>query len=159
MRKENLKLITELRHELHREPELSMREEETVTRLAAFLQDNTDLEVVREAGWLYAVKAGQPGGRRIAFRADMDALPIRETLSLPYASCREGVSHKCGHDGHCAVLCGLALELSRTETADTIYLIFQPGEETGEGAKRCCGLIRREGIEEIYAFHNKSLNI
>ena len=154
MRKENLKKITELRHELHREPELSMQEERTMARLVTFLQDNTDLEIVRRTGWLYAVKAGRPGGRRIAFRADMDALPIQETLPLPYASCRAGISHKCGHDGHCAALCGLALELSRAETADTVYLIFQPGEETGEGAKRCCGLIRQEGIEEIYAFHN-----
>ena len=154
MRKENLKKITELRHELHREPELSMGEKRTMARLVAFLQDNTDLEVVQKDGWLYAVKAGRPGGRRIAFRADMDALPIQETLPLAYASCRAGVSHKCGHDGHCAALCGLALELNRTDAADTVYLIFQPGEETGEGAKRCCGLIGQEGIEEIYAFHN-----
>ena len=109
MRKENLKKITELRHELHREPELSMQEERTMARLVTFLQDNTDLEIVRRTGWLYAVKAGRPGGRRIAFRADMDALPIQETLPLPYASCRAGISHKCGHDGHCAALCGLAL--------------------------------------------------
>lgn len=154
MRKENLKKITELRHELHREPELSMGEERTMARLVAFLQDNTDLDIVQKNGWFYAAKAGRPGGRRIAFRADMDALPIQETLPLPYASCREGISHKCGHDGHCAALCGLALELNRTETANTVYLIFQPGEETGEGAKRCCSLVRQEGIEEIYAFHN-----
>ena len=131
-----------------------MGEERTMARLVAFLQDNTDLAVVQRDGWLYAVKAGRPGGRRIAFRADMDALPIQETLPLPYASCRAGVSHKCGHDGHCAALCGLALELNRTEATDTVYLIFQPGEETGEGAKRCYRLIGQEGIEEIYAFHN-----
>ena len=49
----------------------------------------------------------------IAFRADMDALPIPETIDLPYGSQNDGVSHKCGHDGHCAALCGLALALGR----------------------------------------------
>jgi len=58
----------------------------------------------------------------------MDALPIYENRSLPYASLTDGVSHKCGHDGHCAVLCGLALELENTDTENTVYLIFQPGE-------------------------------
>ena len=154
MRKENLTKITALRHALHQSPELSMKERETVKTLTAFVRQNTDFRVVEMPGWLYAVKAGAPGGKRIAFRADMDALPIRETLPLPYVSCREGVSHKCGHDGHCAALAGLALELSEQKLENTVYLIFQPGEETGQGGKICRELILQEGIEEIYAFHN-----
>ena len=62
--------------------------------------------------------------------------------------------HKCGHDGHCAALCGLALELDAKETDSDIYLIFQPGEETGSGALFCRELIREEGITRIIAFHN-----
>ena len=62
--------------------------------------------------------------------------------------------HKCGHDGHCAALCGLALELDAKETDSDIYLIFQPGEETGSGALFCRELIREEGITRIFAFHN-----
>ena len=154
MREENLKKITELRHELHKYPELSMRENGTVRRLMRFLEENTDFAVTERDGWFYAVKPGSPDGRKIAFRADMDALPIRETMPLPYASCCDGVSHKCGHDGHSAALCGLALELTGRTLKNTVYLIFQPGEETGQGAQVCCGLIPQEGIQEIYAFHN-----
>ena len=98
----------------------------------------------------------RPGGRRIAFRADMDALPIAEDETLSYHSVNAGVSHKCGHDGHCAALCGLALELDGMETDADVYLIFQPGEETGSGAVLCRELIRQENISRIYAFHNLS---
>lgn len=151
---QNLKKIIKLRHQLHEYPELSMQEEMTVKTLIHFLQKNTDLVIVPQDGWFYAVKTGKADGRRIAFRADMDALPINETLPLPYASRREGISHKCGHDGHCAALCGLALELDKREIDHTVYLIFQPGEETGEGARICKDLIQQEDISEIYAFHN-----
>ena len=84
----------------------------------------------------------------------MDALPIPETIDLPYGSQNEGVSHKCGHDGHCAALCGLALALDQMETTRDVYLIFQPGEEIGAGALVCRDLITEKGISEIYAFHN-----
>ncbi|MBR2528623.1 MAG: amidohydrolase [Blautia sp.] len=131
-----------------------MREEGTMDILIRFLRRHTSFEIKRKKNWFYAVRQGRDQARRIAFRADMDALPIEEAPGLPYASCREGVSHKCGHDGHCAVLCGLALELDSMETGKTVYLIFQPGEETGEGAVICKEIIREEGIQEIYAFHN-----
>ena len=84
----------------------------------------------------------------------MDALPITEDDALSYHSRNAGVSHKCGHDGHCAALCGLALELDAKETDSDIYRIFQPGEETGSGALFCRELIREEGITRIFAFHN-----
>lgn len=77
-----------------------------------------------------------------------------EAGALSYHSRNAGVSHKCGHDGHCAALCGLALELDAKETDSDIYLIFQPGEETGSGALFCRELIREEGITRIFAFHN-----
>ena len=154
MKKENLLKITDLRHELHMYPELSMQERETAERLKSFLIKNTGFRVVDRGGWFYAVKEGKNPGRKIAFRADMDALPIMEDGALSYHSRNTGVSHKCGHDGHCAALCGLALELDGKETKSDIYLIFQPGEETGSGAIICRELIREEGISQIYAFHN-----
>lgn len=143
-----------MRHDLHRIPELSMKEEKTIDMIRHFLEDNTDLEVVACRGWLYAVRQGKDRDRALAFRADMDALPIEEGHSLSYHSCHKGISHKCGHDGHSAALCGLALELNRMEPEQTVYLIFQPGEETGQGAGICKDLIREKGISEIYAFHN-----
>ena len=156
-----LSAITQLRHTLHRHPELSMQETETMKILQVFLRENTSLEIHAGEGWFYALKKASPSFRSggsnagpMAFRADMDALPIAESISLPYGSENEGISHKCGHDGHCAVLCGLALELDRRETDRDVYLIFQPGEEIGAGAKRCAELIREKGIAEIYAMHN-----
>jgi amidohydrolase len=179
MKKENLLKITDLRHELHMYPELSMQERETADRIKMFLTNNTHFRIVdrrfvsgdwstdnvdrgdwfadRGAGrgnWFYAFKEGRKPGHKIAFRADMDALPIAEDDALSYHSRNAGVSHKCGHDGHCAALCGLALELDSKETDSDIYLIFQPGEETGRGALFCRELIREEGIAQIFAFHN-----
>lgn len=155
-----LSAITQLRHTLHQHPELSMQETETMKILQVFLRENTSLEIHAGEGWFYALKKASASFQSsrnagpMAFRADMDALPIAESISLPYGSENEGISHKCGHDGHCAVLCGLALELDRRETDRDVYLIFQPGEEIGAGAKRCAELIRKKGIAEIYAMHN-----
>ncbi len=160
---DHLNKITELRHLLHSRPDLSLREAGTIGILEDFLRENTTLEIAGRDGWFYAVKrasadpaAAQTTAPPVAFRADMDALPMEESIALPYGSVRSGIAHKCGHDGHMAALCGLALELDRTEADRTVYLIFQPAEEVGRGAARCADLIREEGIEEIYAFHNLS---
>ncbi len=154
MNKKHLEKIIEVRHTLHRKAELAMRERETVKVIKQFLTENTFLSVTEKDGWLFAVKQGRKKEKRIGFRADMDALPIQETIALPYASEHPGVSHKCGHDGHMAALLALALELDGIETEGTVYLIFQPAEETGQGAEICRSLIQEEGIREIYAFHN-----
>ena len=116
MKHKNLQKITDLRHELHMYPELSMQETETAARLRKFLEDNTGFQVVDRGNWFYAVRKVKGAKNKIAFRADMDALPITEDKTLSYHSRTEGVSHKCGHDGHCAALCGLALELDGKKT-------------------------------------------
>lgn len=149
----NLRKITELRHDLHRHPELSLHEMETKKRLVQFLSDNTSLKIVDRGHWFYACNREEQGG--IAFRAEMDALPIEEDGGfVPYASENPGVSHKCGHDGHMAALCGLALELDASSVDRPVYLIFQAGEEIGAGGKECAQLITEKGITEVYAFHN-----
>ncbi len=155
----NLDKITALRHLLHRYPDLSLQESGTIRLLKDFLQENTALEIFDGDGWFYAVKrsSSDPAATSpIAFRADMDALPMDESIALPYGSVRNGISHKCGHDGHMAALCGLALELDKMKTARTVYLLFQPAEEIGQGAVRCADFIQEKGITEIYAFHNLS---
>ena len=155
MDKENLVKITQLRHRLHQCAELSGRERETGRLLREFLKDNTSLEIIEKNGWFYAVKRGADlKAGSIAFRADMDALPIEESIPLPYASLHAGVSHKCGHDGHSAALCGLALELDVLAPAKTVYLLFQKAEEIGKGGKYCAAFIKETGISEVYAFHN-----
>ena len=160
MKQVNLEKILQLRHELHRHPELSLQETGTMERLRAFLAAYApSFEIHMRNGWFYAVKKGmQPDAGSIAFRADMDALPMDESdVSLSaWTSENPGVSHKCGHDGHCAALCGLAMELDRLKLKRTVYLIFQPAEETGAGGERCAELIREKGISEVYAFHNLS---
>ena len=162
---ENLQKIVELRHFLHRNAELSLHEAETGRILRDFLRRNTSLEIVERDGWFYAVKQGAKAADTadtavtadaIAFRADMDALPIEEGIDLPYASEHPGVSHKCGHDGHCAALCGLALELENRQMDRPVYFIFQKAEEIGAGGAPAAELIEEKGIREIYAFHNLS---
>lgn len=157
MDQEIVRKIISLRHTLHQHPELSMQEVQTKGILMEFLREHTSLELVDRGSWFYAVKrAKQTQAARIAFRADMDALPMEETIDLPYASLNPGISHKCGHDGHMAALCGLAMELDLCDPAKTVYLIFQPGEEIGTGALICKDLLHEEKISEIYAFHNLS---
>lgn len=154
MNQKNLKAITTLRHKLHQYPELSMQENKTIGQIRDFLQNNTAAKIFDKGCWFYALIPGKDHTKKIAFRADMDALPMMETTALPYRSLEDGVSHKCGHDGHCAVLCGLAMELSDKKPEHDVYLIFQPGEEIGAGAKICRQVIQTEGISEIFAFHN-----
>ena len=155
MNPEDLQAIIRLRHTLHRHPELSLKEHDTMARLQDFIRQRTALTVAERDGWFYAVKQGRdPALPPIAFRADMDALPMDEGIDLPYGSVCGGVAHKCGHDGHSAALCGLALALERLAPERTVYLIFQGAEEIGRGAERCASLLGEKSIGEIYAFHN-----
>jgi amidohydrolase len=151
--------ITELRHELHRHPELSGAEKETKARLMAFIQKYTNLKIVDMGNWFYALyePAMQTEKSAIAFRADMDALPVPETISLPYGSEKANVAHKCGHDGHSAALAALAILLEEDPNVRRpVYLIFQSAEETGRGGKSCADFLKGTQVREVYAFHNLS---
>ena len=145
--------LVELRHLLHQNAELSMQETNTKKILMEYMQNNTDFSVHDCGRWFYAVKEGKKDDK-IAFRADFDALPIDESIDLPYGSFTAGVAHKCGHDGHSSILCGLALELKGITPERTVYLIFQHAEEIGIGGRECRELLEKEKIREIYAFHN-----
>ncbi len=148
--------LTEFYKDVHAHPELSMQE----TRTAKLAADR-----LRAAGYEVTTGVGKTGvvgllrngdGPTVMLRADMDALPIQETTGLPYASRvtatdREGqtvpVSHMCGHDMHVAWLAGAARLLADARTAwqGTLMAVFQPGEETAEGAKAMIedGLFKR----------------
>ncbi|MCR5346175.1 MAG: amidohydrolase [Fretibacterium sp.] len=158
MNRDNLKKIVDLRHELHAHPELSGCEGRTRRRLMDFIEENTSLAVVDCGSWFYAAHYVE-GTEAIAFRADMDALPIQEmgaAAGLPWVSRFPGVSHKCGHDGHSAALCGLGLELENAPCPCSVYLIFQHAEETGKGGQECAALLQERPVSEVYAFHNRS---
>lgn len=157
MKREHLELITELRHRLHAWPELSLEEYQTKEILMEFIKHHTSLEVIDCGHWFYAAyRSGKPDATVVAFRADFDALPIAEGEGFPYHSQNPGVSHKCGHDGHSAVLAGLALEVDCLGTGKDIIFIFQHGEEIGAGGEECARLIPRQNISRIFAFHNMS---
>ena len=154
MEKEHVELAIRLRHELHRRPELSGRETWTKGHLIDFLRQHTALEIVDRGRWFYALHRAGADRRNIAFRADFDALPLDETMDLPYGSQYPGVAHKCGHDGHSACLAALALEINKHGADQNVYLVFQHAEETLEGAMECAPLMDEANIAEIFAYHN-----
>ena len=156
MNKENLRKITGLRHELHAHPELPTKEVWTKSRLMDFLKTNTKLEIVDKGAWFYAFYNAGDGKRTIAFRADFDAIAVDDGIDQPYNSKFPGVSHKCGHDGHSATLCGFAMEVDQNGAECNIYFVFQHAEETAEGAIVCAPLMKEKGIEEIFCYHNMS---
>jgi len=132
-----LKKLIELRHELHRHPELSGKERLTSKTLHSFLSELKPDSLTGNLGGhgIVAVFSGKAPGKTVLLRCEMDALPVSENTELPYRSLHQGVSHKCGHDGHMAILCGVASSLSDSRPATgTVVLLFQPSEETGTGA-------------------------
>ncbi|MCO5089862.1 M20 aminoacylase family protein [Bosea sp. (in: a-proteobacteria)] len=148
------------RHHLHAHPELSFEEHETARYVAERLE-SFGYEVARNVGGLGVVgrlSQGE-GGRSIAIRADMDALPIAEATGLPYASTAPGKMHACGHDGHTTMLLGAAEYLARTRRfTGTVNLVFQPAEEAGKvsGAQAMIadGLFERFPCDAIFGLHN-----
>ena len=150
--------MTEFRHAMHENPELSGKETATSARIATLLEQY-GYEVTRHIGGngiVASLKNGN-GPKSIGIRADMDALPIREETDLEYASKNEGVMHACGHDGHTTTLLTAARALAATKNFDgTVHLIFQPAEEIGAGAKAMIndGLFERFPCDAIYGLHN-----
>ncbi|MFE0014928.1 M20 aminoacylase family protein [Mesorhizobium sp. NPDC059054] len=157
---ERARELIETRRHLHAHPELSFEEHETASYVAEQLE-SWGYEVTRNVGGLGVVgrlKQGN-GGRSIAIRADMDALPIQEATGLGYASTADGKMHACGHDGHTTMLLGAAEYLARTRHFNgTINLIFQPAEEAGKGsgaqAMIADGLFERFPCDAIFGLHN-----
>ncbi|MEO0780206.1 MAG: amidohydrolase [Pseudomonadota bacterium] len=147
--------LTQLRQDLHRNPELGFQEKQTKARVASILR-GLGLEVHEGIGVVGILRAGS-GNRAIGLRADMDALPIQETGTQPYVSLTPGVMHACGHDGHTAMLIGAAAHLAETQDFDgSVVFIFQPNEEHGLGAQAMIdeGVLSRFPVEEVYAIHN-----
>jgi amidohydrolase len=152
----NFELAKQLRHELHQHPELSNEEVWTKQHLINFLKANTKLEIIDKGSWFYAAYRTGEDKKNLAFRADYDALPMDEGIDLPHGSQFAGKAHKCGHDGHAATLAGFALEIDQKGADKNIFFLFQPAEETGDGAIQCTDLLKEENIDEIFGTHNMS---
>lgn len=149
------------RRDIHEHPEILYDTHRTSALVADKLRSFGCDEVVTGIGrtGVVAVIRGRVDtqGRAIGLRADMDALPMQEQTGLPHASKVDGAMHACGHDGHTAMLLGVAKYLAETRNFDgTAVVIFQPAEEGGNGAEAMCkdGLMERFGIDEVYAIHN-----
>jgi len=146
------------RRRLHEHPELSFEEYETSAFISARL-DEIGCKVTRNVGGtgVTGLLDTKRPGPVIAFRADMDALPISESDGVPFASKKPGVMHACGHDAHMAIILGLAKLLSECvdELNGTIKFIFQPGEEANGGARRVieAGALENPSVEAIFALH------
>lgn len=151
--------LVALRRDIHANPEVAFDEHRTSELVAAKLRA-WDIEThtgIGGTGVVGIVHGLRGTGRAIALRADMDALPMEEEGRPLHRSQRQGVFHGCGHDGHTAILLGVARHFSRNRNfAGTVVLVFQPAEETGGGANAMLadGLEARFSYDEIYALHN-----
>ncbi|MBE1282294.1 MAG: amidohydrolase [Rhodobacteraceae bacterium] len=129
--------LIRLRHDLHRQPELSGQEMQTAAKIASLMRDLGADEVLTGIGGhgVAAVFNGSRPGPIASIRCELDALPIPEETGVPHASEIPGKAHLCGHDGHMtmAVAVAHALAAKRPATGRAV-LIFQPAEETGKGA-------------------------
>ncbi|WP_243141187.1 M20 metallopeptidase family protein [Alkaliphilus pronyensis] len=150
--------IIKIRRDLHQIPELAFEEYKTSKYISDYLKRlhiNYEGEVAGTG--IIANFKGTEGKRTIAFRADMDALTIEEEAEVEYRSIHSGKMHACGHDGHVAILLGLAkyLTINNGKIKDNIVLIFQPAEEGPGGALPIVsqGYIKKYSIDEIFGLH------
>jgi amidohydrolase len=149
--------IAELRHDIHREPEIGLRLPRTQRKVLAALEGlPLAITTGRELTSVTAVLRGARPGPVVLLRADMDALPVTEATGLPYASRVDGAMHACGHDLHTAMLAGAARLLSdrRAELAGSVIFMFQPGEEGCHGARYMIdeGVLEAAGEAPAHAY-------
>ena len=150
----NTEALLEIRRYLHAHPELSGSEQRTAALLAGEL---------RKLGWRVregvghtglAAELGDANGPMIGLRVDMDALPIEERTDLPFASKHAGVMHACGHDLHSSIGLGVAMALAQHPPEHGgVRLLFQPAEETAQGARWMVDAGAVAGLEGLYGVH------
>ncbi len=145
-----------IRRSLHQQPELAYKEEQTASLIAGELDK---LGIPYQQGFAGGtgiraeIEANNGGTTCVALRADMDGLPINEETGLPFSSTRPGVMHACGHDGHVAMLLGAGALLNTMDLPGKVVLLFQPGEESGNGAAAMIEDHVLDGVDMIFAGH------
>lgn len=149
----------QIRHQLHRMAEASNEEANTSAFIRQQLEQFQPTRIITfpKGHHLLAEYDFGGGGQTVLLRADMDAVRVNETLDLPYKSEHEGVSHKCGHDGHSTIMLRVAEMLHQQPLSEgRVLLLFQGAEETGEGARQILesGFLDAYSIDCAYALHN-----
>lgn len=152
--------LINLRHTLHHQPEYSGNEKETSQLIVEELKKLQPDFIIENLGGFGILARFLPEGKikqKILLRAELDAIAVNEETNLDYSSKSEGVMHGCGHDGHMTILIGVAEALQKNRPLNTeVSLLFQPAEETGEGAVE---ILKDERFQELtfdhgYALHN-----
>ena len=149
--------LSALRRALHQIPELGFAEHETSALVQSWLTDRGfEIQGPLAGTGFYVDIAGTQPGPTVAYRADMDALPVQEATDAAYASCHPGRMHACGHDAHMTIACGVAVQARqrRDGMAGTLRVLFQPCEErTPSGAPLMIRDGVLDGVDAIYAIH------
>jgi amidohydrolase len=151
--------LINFRRYLHQHPELSGQEKGTSQKIIEFITPFNPIKIIRDIGGhgVAIVYEFSKEGSTIMIRCELDALPIEEKNNFYYCSKNQNVSHKCGHDGHMIILCGLAQKLQNCDfKSGKVVLLFQPAEENGQGAKAVLEDPRFHEIkpEYVFALHN-----
>jgi hippurate hydrolase len=152
--------VIRFRRDLHKIPELDRDLPKTTAYIKEYLKQlPCEITDVDDAGFIACFRGGKAteGAPGIAFRSDMDALPVTEANDVDYRSTHEGKMHACGHDGHMSILLGLASEVAdhRAALDQNVVLVFQAAEETTGGARdiTASGILQKYNIKKIYGLH------
>ena len=148
--------LIETRREFHQNPELSLKEFRTATRIEEELTKfGIKHSRVGETGVLGILKGDKPSDKVLLLRADIDALPINEVGAVEYISKNPGVMHACGHDAHTTCLLAAAKILSekKSEIAGEVRFVFQPAEEIGKGTQPFIEANVLEGVDRAFGLH------
>lgn len=146
------------RRDFHEHPELSWQEQRTQTKVIERLKQLglADVRKIARTGATALITGSKPGPT-VLWRADMDALPVPEKSSLPFASKTENVMHACGHDAHMAIALGIAEVLAekRDALAGSVRFVFQPAEEAAGGAQACItdGVLESPSVDVALGLH------
>lgn len=147
---------TDIRRRLHRVPEAGNQEFKT-QRIITETLEKLGIAYETHETWTIGVIEGAHPGRTVAFRADIDALPVDEPQGCPFRSEHAGMMHACGHDAHTAILLGTAaiLQSMRDKLHGRVKLLFQPAEETDGGAERMvrAGAMENPHVDYVYGLH------
>jgi len=152
------KELIKIRHRLHQNPELSNQEVETSKIVTKFMEQFSPDKVlyISKTGKIFIFDSGEEG-KTTVFRAELDALPITEENNLKYTSLNHGVAHSCGHDGHMAIVLGLAQKIAENRPkTGKVALLFQHAEENEQGAKEVVEseVFKALNPDYIFGLHN-----